>query len=373
MASIQIKRNTYIIQYYLDGKRKTKSTGIKVGTGKDKLIDKMLADIENRLAIEKALPKGQRTPDSLSLSLAVKKFKEVHLSLKSISHRDNYQFSMNHLMKTLGKSKPVSEITTENISEFILSLKTNVKNSTMHTYIRYAKMLFNFLAEENYIVKTPFRKRQNPKREDLEIETFEPKDLSSILDYAYEHDRKMYLFLSLLLLLGTRPIDLVNLRYGDINLDQRKIVIKMAKTGNLILFPIYNELGNFLLENFPNILKTAGEEYIFPMYTVSHIGKKFRKFLRYLDMPKAKRYTLKTFRKTFGTNMAALNIPTKDLMYILGHREVSTTMKFYVKTKTEEIEKRINSESTKPNKSAELLQNFCRTNPPSPAPENTVQ
>ena len=45
--------------------------------------------------------------------------------------------------------------------------------------------------------------------------------------------------------------------------------------------------------------------------------------------------------------MAALNIPPKDLMYIMGHREISTTMKYYVKAKSEEIEKRITAESKK--------------------------
>ncbi len=43
--------------------------------------------------------------------------------------------------------------------------------------------------------------------------------------------------------------------------------------------------------------------------------------------------------------MAAINIPTKDLMYLMGHREVETTMKYYIKAKAEEIGKRINIES----------------------------
>ncbi len=363
MASIQVKNGKYYIQFLLNGKRKTKRTGLVVSQKNETIILKLKKDIEERIALERLKPKEENVQPQLTLSQAVKKFEEVHLSLRSKSHRDNYRYSTNYLVQIIGRKKPVEEITTEDISEYILALKTSVKNSTMHTYIRYAKMLFNYLTEENYIVKTPFRKRQNPKREDLEIETFEKDDLNSILDYAYGHDKKMYLFLSLLLLLGTRPIDLMNLRYGDIKLNQRKIVIKMAKTGNLILFPIYNELGKFLLDNFPNILEADGEEFIFPRYTVSHVGKKFRKFLRYLGIPKIKRYTLKTFRKTFGTNMAALNIPTKDLMYILGHREVSTTMKFYVKTKTEEIEKRINSETKKLLGGAEKLQKNCRKNP----------
>jgi hypothetical protein len=53
--------------------------------------------------------------------------------------------------------------------------------------------------------------------------------------------------------------------------------------------------------------------------------------------------------------MAALNIPPKDLMYIMGHRELSTNLKYYVKAKSEEIEKRITSESRKLLKIAELI------------------
>ena len=37
--------------------------------------------------------------------------------------------------------------------------------------------------------------------------------------------------------------------------------------------------------------------------------------------------------------MAALNIATKDLIYLMDHKEVETTMKYYVKAISEEIEK----------------------------------
>jgi len=41
-------------------------------------------------------------------------------------------------------------------------------------------------------------------------------------------------------------------------------------------------------------------------------------------------------------------------MYIMGHLEVSISMKYYVKAKSEEIEKRITSESKKLLQIAEL-------------------
>lgn len=121
----------------------------------------------------------------------------------------------------------------------------------------------------------------------------------------------------------------------------------MAKTGNIINFSLYQKLLDYILNHFPVVLTALLNKLMFEDNTVSYVGKKFRKFLRILKIPKTKRYTLKTFRKTFGTNMAAINIPVKDLMYMMGHRDLETTMKYYDKTKSEEIEKRITTESRK--------------------------
>lgn len=347
MASIQVKNGKYYIQYYISGVRKTKSTGLEVSEKNQKLILKIKNEIEDRLKREKFYSVNQNHNSNIKLHEAISKFNNVHITLRSISHQKNYRLSMNYLTEVIGKNKSVTEITTEDISKFIIVLKNKLTNSSMHTYIRYAKMLFNYLEEENFISKTPFRKRQTPRREDIEVEVFTKDDINLILDYVNTNDHKMYVFLSMLLLIGTRPIDLVNLTYGDIKLMQKRIVIKMAKTGNLILFPIYEDLKNFLLEVFPNILNEPPDKLIFENYTVTYVGQKYRRILRRLKIPKDKGYTLKTFRKTFGTNMASLNIPTKDLMYIMGHREVTTTMKYYVHPKSEEIEKRITLESQK--------------------------
>lgn len=347
MASIQVKNGRYYIQFYLGGVRKTRSTGLVVSDKNYKLIKKTKKEIEDRLRREKFYSINQSNNSNIKLHEAISKFNDVHLKLRSVSHQKNYRLSMKYLTEVIGENKHVTEITTEDISKYIILLKNKLTNSSMHTYIKYAKMLFNYLEEENYISKTPFRKRQIPRRDDIEVEVFSKDDISLILDYVDSYDHKMYVFLSLLLLIGTRPIDLVNLTYGDIKLTQKRIVIKMAKTGNLILFPIYENLRNFLLEVFPNILNEPHDKLIFENYTVPYVGKKYRRILRRLKIPKEKGYTLKTFRKTFGTNMASLNIPTKDLMYIMGHREVSTTMKYYIQPKSEEIEKRISLESQK--------------------------
>jgi len=345
MASIQIKRDKYIVQYYLNGMKKSKSTGLPVNDKNLKIVKQLKKELEDKIIISKHNKVNSLlNKHTINLSEAIDKFNKVHLSLKSVSHQRNFTWSMRYLTSVVEEDRPVTDITTEDISEYISVLKPKVSNSTLHTYITYVKMLFNYLAEENYIIKTPFRKRQTPRKEDTNIEIFSLEDLNSLFNHSQGVDYKMYKFMNMLLLIGTRPIDLVNLKYGDLKFDQNQIIIRMAKTGNVINFPLYQELLDYIINQFPEALNESPEKLLFPDYTVSHVGKKYRKFLRYLKISKSKRYTLKTFRKTFGTNMAALNMPVKDLMYLMGHREVETTMKYYVKANSAEIGKRINLE-----------------------------
>lgn len=345
MASILIKRNKYIVQYYLNGIKKSKSTGLTVSEKNLKIVRQLKKELDGKIIISKHTNNNSIIDNNaIKLSEAIEKFDKIHLKLKSVSHQNNYKWAMQYLRNAIGEDKPVTDITTEDISQYISLLKPIVSNSTMHTYIRYAKMLFNYLAEENHIVKTPFRKRQTPRREDTVVEVFSLDDLNKLLNHAQSVDYKMYKFMSMLMLIGTRPIDLINLKYGDFNFDQNQIVIRMAKTGNVIHFPIYQDLMNFILNQFPEVVSAPREHRLFPDYTVEHVGKKFRKFLRQLKIEKSKRYTLKTFRTTFGSNMAKLNMPVKELMYLMGHREVETTMKYYVKAQASEIGKRINTE-----------------------------
>ncbi len=345
MASIQIKRDKYVVHYYLNGVKKSKSTGLSVSEKNAKIVKQLKDELEEKIKLSRYNTDILKSNiQTISLIESINKFQRVHLSLKSVSHQNNFNWSMKYLLSVVEGSKSVADITTEDISEYIGVLKPIVSNATMHTYIRYAKMLFNYLSEENYIIKTPFRKRQTPRREDSDVEVFTLEDLDSLFNYSQGNDFKMYKFMNMLLLIGTRPIDLINLTYGDIKFDQNHIVIKMAKTGNIINFPLYQQLLDFILNHFPEVITALPNKLMFEDYTVSHVGKKYRKFLRILKIPKTKRYTLKTFRKTFGTNMAALNMPVKDLMYLMGHRELETTMKYYVKANSAEIGKRINSQ-----------------------------
>jgi site-specific recombinase XerD len=76
----------------------------------------------------------------------------------------------------------------------------NLANATVYSYIRYVKILFNFLVEEDYIFKSPFRKKLMPKVIHHPVIIFEDNDLIEILDEAKKRDNHYYNCLVLLLM-----------------------------------------------------------------------------------------------------------------------------------------------------------------------------
>ena len=148
MASIQIKRDKYIVQYYLNGMKKSKSTGLPVNDKNLKIVKQLKKELEDKIIISKHNKVNSLlNKHTINLSEAIDKFNKVHLSLKSVSHQRNFTWSMRYLTSVVEEDRPVTDITTEDISEYISVLKPKVSNSTLHTYITYVKMLFNYLAE----------------------------------------------------------------------------------------------------------------------------------------------------------------------------------------------------------------------------------
>ena len=51
MASIQVKRGKYVILFYVNGVRKSKSTGLEVSEKNSKIVQKAAKDIDERLKV----------------------------------------------------------------------------------------------------------------------------------------------------------------------------------------------------------------------------------------------------------------------------------------------------------------------------------
>lgn len=348
MASIFKRRGTYHVAFMVNGKRKYLNTKLKDTKENRSKVNRMKADIEREI---EDLAKSPGTsylnlvsPDkNVSLEEAAAICTKERIKGKSRSHFRNFGFAMQHLYKVAGKELLISEITPSTIADYVNHLKPNVSNATLHSYIRYTKILFNFLVEEDYLFKSPFRRKLIPKATHKSVVVFDEEDLNEILGEAKKRDANYYNCLRMLLMTGIRPTDLLSLSVKDLDFSSIKINVRISKTSKEFRFPIYNELFNFLTENMAEELRRNGNEPLFPQFNVEILGRRFRRILKHLEVSKELGYNLKTFRKTFATRMAARGLTLLEIKALLGHDSTKTTEKYYAVVNTDDLRNRINN------------------------------
>jgi len=348
MASLYKYRNTYHIAYIYNGQRKTINTQIEASKDNLSKARKIKREIENN--IESVYKKSGRTfnnlinqDNNITLSEAVEKCRVERIEGKSSSHLRNYRLALNYLFNIVSPSTPIGDITSSHIIKYIKLTESKLSNASVHSYIRYIKLLFNYLVDEDYIYKTPIKKKLIPKRERKSIVIFDKSELEDILSVAKERDKKFYNSLMLLLLTGLRPIDLVNLKINNFDFNRKLISIKISKTNKEIKFPLYSELETFISSNMQEEFQKDSEDFLLKGFNVEIIGKRFRRIKKQLKITKKLTVTLKTFRKTFATRIAEKGLSIQEVAYLLGHDSVKTTEKYYTDVITESLRKKINN------------------------------
>ncbi|MFA5010564.1 MAG: tyrosine-type recombinase/integrase [Ignavibacteria bacterium] len=337
MATRYKKRDLWYIDYLVEGKRYSKNTYLKATRANEKEADKIKREIEDLISSKKYIVSTGKT-----LINFVEIFKREHLNLKSESHQGVFRDALGHFLKVVPPETKIEDITSEHIARFIENLKSKVANSSMLTYINYMKIFFNFLVEEEIILRNPIRKKQIPKRVKKNIVFFSEKMLEDILQTAKERDESYYKFLMMLLLTGQRPIDVLGLTVGNIDMENGKIVVNISKTNKQIIFPIYDKLKEFIETELSHLKDADRTERIFKNFNSETVRKRFQRVKKHLAITEKNIFTLKTFRKTFASYLASKGVDQAKIADLLGHDDAHTTRKYYAAVSTDNLRKELN-------------------------------
>ncbi len=353
MASLYKKRGFYHIDYWVGSKRKSLNTQLKVTVRNLQKAENIKADIEKEVEIKKIEIKErsyeqsadivEESKQQLSLNELIEKYR-IKLSVRSKSHQEVFEFAMTRLLDIVPGDFTPKEITPEHIIRYIKLIMNIVSNATLITYLNYLKAFFNYLVEEGYILKSPIRKKDLPKRARKTITTFQKEMLDRILEESLRRDVTFYCILKMLGFMGIRPIDLMSMKVGDLDFENKFIIIRMSKVSKEIKYPMYDELYTFMIEEMKNIISKNPEDYLFPGYSVPRVGRKFRRIKVKLGILEKNKYTLKTFRKTFAT-LYAKTLHIQDVAYLLGHDDIETTKEFYADVITEDLRNKMNKKN----------------------------
>ena len=235
----------------------------------------------------------------------------------------------------------INLISTSTVRQYFYYARENrgLCQSSISKIIAIVKSFFNYLEEEEIIIKNPTRKIRVPKkvcRIPSVMSKYEVDLIIKSVDFAPLRCRKNNtrdkLVLSLLYYTGIRKSELLNLNWTDLNLSRSTVIIRHGKGGKDRLIPLHKEVTMLLDKYLEKRLPLKTDALI-----IGEQGKRMCNcsFVNLLKMYfalsglKRKGYTAHSFRHSFATHLVEAGVDLFKVQKLLGHSSLDTT-KIYI-------------------------------------------
>ena len=227
--------------------------------------------------------------------------------------------------------KDLRKVNDKDIRSYLEELnKQNEKPTSIRRKISTLKSFYKYLYKNNYIDKKdyPLNKTVYPKVEKRLPKFIYYNDLLEILDESTRdkdgiRDR---LIIEMLYATGVRVSELVNIKYNDIDFNNRRI--RVCGKGNKERIVYYGEYAEDVLKEYMNTHIKNDNGYVF---INSKGGQLTSRGVRYIIDNIMNRLSVKVhvtphvLRHTFATDMLNNGCDIKVVQELLGHASLQTT------------------------------------------------
>jgi len=224
----------------------------------------------------------------------------------------------------------LEDVRHQNITEFLWQLKQKgLKVSSIYRMTEAVRQYYKFLVLENVIKINPSENLVSPKIPMTlpDMLTFEEVDLllNSVngSDIQSLRNRTM---LELLYATGLRVSELINLKFDNINIDEK--FVRIIGKGNKERLIPFTEKAQMYLKIYLNNRQKSKSDYVF----LTRLGKPISRmeFWRQLkNIATAAGITKKisphTLRHSFATHILSAGADIRFVQEMLGHSSISTT------------------------------------------------
>jgi integrase len=359
MATVIKRGNTLHISYYDPGKRKSviKSTGLEATEANRKKAEGIAKKFQEELT-----KKGKELK-----TIGIKKItiKDAFDHLLRNNERRNEKTKKDYLRfysyftKRFNENEPCTVITKLAIEEWLIEIKKlPLQQNSIHAIGKQLYHFLNFLFEYDYTRNFKINKEVRTKPEIKKKITLSPADTKIIFekleakppenedskntDAASDNSKskkknktkvpkedmgKNSNFKTLIYLAyytGLRSSDMLTIKAEDIDLNLRTISYYSPKRD------VYRNIP-FHVDLLP-ILKARVEEVktgpILNYTNVENLGRAVTRYFKDIGLS-SKKYTARTFRKTFITLARALGIDASIVRELVGHEHQTTADRYY--------------------------------------------
>ena len=327
MASVYRKRDKIYISWYDvgTGKVRNRSMGYQYTRENMRLAKQVAKEFQMELN-EAASKQGAVGIKRKTIQTAYDHFLEIN-SGKHKTTRGGYDNFFSHFCMHFPKDAPCSIITKVETERWLFKIRQLPKaQNTLFNYSKVLKKFLHFLFEYSY-VKTFILNKDSVIRPEIKpITIFSSADIQKILTEVENKNSNFKTMVYILLYTGLRPSDIINIQVEDIDFEAKTLNYYSIKTKEHFIVPLHDTLLPILQAKTEEVGKGRIFEYSDP----KNMGRALNRFLDDNDFP-PKRFNLRTFRKTFISLAYQSGIDLAMVSKLVGHKQITTTAKYYNK------------------------------------------
>lgn len=308
MAVKDNKNGTFTIDYTdSEGKRRRKVIRGSKTYAKEVLTKELANKVENKYFPDRATQK-------ITFREAANKYWELHGSKTKSAKKLRYTF--NEIVDYFG-DKQLIKISVEDMQVFYNKILERTSASTANRYFTTVRAIVNLMIKLRLFTSLSpcvgvIKKPENPVKTDF----FTKEEIIAIVKAAPERFKP---FLICAITTGMRRGEIMNLNWKDVDLNNNKIHIHLAKSGKSREIPLSEDARNLFLSLGPKL-----EGKVFSL-TVDMIRLDYKKTILNANV---KHIPLKDTRHTFASQFRINRGNLNDLQQFLGHSTIGLTMRY---------------------------------------------
>ena len=291
------------------------------------LNNKQLLQLKEVLSELVAVPKTEKNKIDDNEDLLKKYFASKRAEGCSEKSLKYYKTTITKALTSIDKG--AREIVTDELRNYLTSYQATHNSSkvTIDNIRRILSSFFNWLEDEDYIIKSPVRRIHKVKVSTTVKETYSDEELERLRDNC-DHIRDLAM-IDFLASTGMRVGELVLLNRDDINFHERECIV--FGKGNKERIAYFDARAKLHLQKYL-YSRTDNEEALFvSLYekhtrlTIGGVESRLKQLGKQVGIERV--YPHK-FRRTLATTAIDKGMPIEQLQRLLGHKRIDTTLHY---------------------------------------------
>ncbi|MBI5207570.1 MAG: tyrosine recombinase XerC [Candidatus Firestonebacteria bacterium] len=250
----------------------------------------------------------------------------------------SYSIDLQQFSKWMNEDRDIEQITTEDIRNYMVFCHgKGIKDTTMRRKLASLQSFFTFLEDQEYIIKSPFRKIKRKYKVPHRLpKVLNKDDMAKLLRAPLDQNNKSHIgslhirdraILELFFATGIRISELCGLKLEDIDMDE-KVIRVFGKGGKERTISFDNKGTVKAMRNYLDLRNKSLSPYVFlnrfnNKISPRAIQKLFKMYLKKAGIDK--HATPHSLRHTMATMLLEHGADLRSVQEILGHSSPATT------------------------------------------------